>query len=236
MSCREPATITTTDTITIESGDSWRDIQAEYDVTVNGGTALVRNQGDSTQLILREDLQQPFIDNWPFDDVRPFKRGAIYDFLWTYDGQLNCFEEEITEVKNQKSIDTATGQSLDYLASEVGVIRETGESDERLRFRTQIAKAIPQSTTDIRSFAELMVVLFGDEARNISLTSTGGEPVVTMTVPEATIDEIPLTRSELEDELQQVVPAGDNIVVQQKGLFSFAGSSFGKGFNEGTWK
>jgi hypothetical protein len=236
MTVREPATITTTETITVESGDSWRDIQSEYDVTVNGGMALVRNQGDSTQLVLREDIQQPFIDNWPFDEVRPFERGAVYDLLWTYDGQLNKLDQEITEVNKQKFIDTATGRSLDYLAEEVGVIRETGESDERLRFRTQIAKAIPQSTTDILSFAELLRVLFGEDATNISLTTQTDDPVVVLTIPESTINEVPLTRQELENEFQQVVPSGDNVIIQQKGQFSFEGSAFGKGFGEGTWK
>jgi hypothetical protein len=236
MATREPATITTTDTITIESGDSWRDVQAEYDVTVNGGTAIVRNQGDPTHLIVREDIQQPFIDNWPFDVVRPFERGAIYDLLWTYDGQLNRLDEEITEVNKQKFIDTATGRSLDYLAGEVGVIRETGEDDERLRFRTQIAKAIPQSTTDVLSFAELMRVLFGEDATNISLTTPSDEPVVILIIPDSTINEIPLTRQELEDELQQVVPSGDNIIVQRTDLFTFDGTPFGEGFDVGEWK
>jgi hypothetical protein len=236
MSQREPATITATENITIESGDSWRDIQAEYDVDVTGGTALIRNQGDEPLLVLREDIQQPLIDNWPFDEVIPYERHAIYDHLYAWDGELNRIDRTIDHIKKQKFIDTATGTSLDLLAGEVGVIRETNESDERLRFRAQIAKAIPESTTDIRTFAELLRVLFGEEASNISLTTPSGRPVVILTVPDSVITDIPLTREELEKELQQVVPSGDNIIIQEKGLFSFKGSPFGKGFSEGTWK
>jgi hypothetical protein len=155
--------------------------------------------------------------------------------LWTYDNQLNRLDQEITEVKKQAFIDTATGRSLDYLAGEVGVIRETGESDERLRFRTQIAKAIPQSTTDIQSFAELMVVLFGDEATNISLSTLTDEPIIKLTLTDSAINDIPLTRGELEGELEQIVPAGDSIFIEQEGQFRFLREGEGKGFGVGTW-
>lgn len=236
MSLREPATITTTEDITINEGDSWRDIQAEYNVDVDDGVALIRDQGDDPLLVLREEIQQPLIDNWPFEEVIPYERHAIYDHLYVWDGQLNRLDQTITDIKKQKFIDTATGKSLDLLAEEVGVIRETNESDERLRFRTQISKAIPQSTTDVRSFAELLRVLFGEDAENISLTIDNDEPVVILIIPEDVIDQVPLTLQELEDELQQVVPSGDNIVVQPTDLFSFEGTTFGEGFGEGTWK
>lgn len=175
-------------------------------------------------------------DNWPFNTVVPTDDGATTDILQAIETELDRIDVETDELYEQRFLETATKRELQKLAGEVGVQRQTDESDERLRFRAQIAKAVTQSNGNIYEIAELFDILFGDDATRLTLSSTTQYPIVTVTVPSDMIESIPLTIGELEDSLTELVPAGDGIRIQTEDTFAFAGESSGAGFNEGTWK
>jgi len=175
-------------------------------------------------------------DNWPYQRVVPTDDGAVIDILRAIETQLDRLDVEIDDVKQQRRIDTATDRELTKLAGEVGVVRQRGESDERLRFRTQIAKAVTQSNGNIYEVGELLNALFGIDAQRFTLTAETDTPVVNISIPSDVIDAIPLTITELEAELGEIVPAGDDILITTTDTFAFDGETSGKGFNEGEWR
>jgi len=174
-------------------------------------------------------------DNWPYDRVVPTEEGAVYDLLTVLETEYDRIDVELDELQEQRFIETATGVELDKLASEVGVIRETGESDERLRFRTQIAKAITRSSGNIYELVQLFKILFGDNTSNIVLTPVTDEPVIKMDVPDVILQKVPVDVSTLEDLLSQSLPSGDSLSITTNKTFAFDGTEDGAGFNEGGW-
>jgi len=174
-------------------------------------------------------------DNWPYQRVVPTDDGAVIDILRAIETQLDRLDVEIDDVKQQRRIDTATDRELTKLAGEVGVVRKTDESDERLRFRTHIAKAVTQSNGNIYEVAQLLGVIF-DESERIVFSTPPDTPTVQLTIPSDMIDAVPLTSSELQRELTEIVPAGDGIIVQTTDTFAFAGTTSGEGFNQGKWR
>ena len=195
--------------------------------------------------------------NWPFGTVFPHSEdssvtfttpttfdtettytdqdGAIVEFITVYERHHDDLVETVNELYDDRFVESATGRELEKLASEVGLDRQTGESDDRLRFRTQIAKAVTQSNDDIESFAELLNQLFGDDVTNISLSSTADAPIVNMSLPQFMVDDVPVTQSKLEDLLTQALPSGDSLTVITDDTFAFDGDTSGAGFNEGAW-
>ena len=173
-------------------------------------------------------------DNWPYEKVRP-RNGAAYDILQTIETEYDRIDVEADELLEQRFIESATGRELEKLAREVGVIRQTGESDERFRFRTLIAKAVTRSSRDITEFAQLLELLFGDLVSTVSLSGADDKPVVIMTVSDIIIDTIPVTKEVLEDLLSQVLPSSDSLEIVLDDTFAFAGETNAGGFNEGVW-
>jgi len=174
-------------------------------------------------------------DNWPYDTIVPTDDGAISDILQAIETELDRIDVEIDELYEQRFLATATTNELQKLAGEVGVQRQTNESDERLRFRAQIAKAVIQSSENIYAMGQLFKILFGADASRITVTSVTSEPVVDIVIPSDLIDDIPLTKTELEAELNELVPSGDGIQIQTEDTFTFTGETTGAGFNDGEW-
>ena len=195
--------------------------------------------------------------NWPFDTVFPHSEdssvtfttpttfdsettytdqdGAIVEFITVYERHHDDLVETVNELYDDRFVESATGRELEKLASEVGLDRQTGESDDRLRFRTQIAKAITRSSGNIYELATLFRILFGEDATNITLTPAENQPVVIMNVPDLIVDQIPVSVSVLEDLLSQALPSSDNLEIITGDTFAFDGQTTGGGFNEGTW-
>jgi len=174
-------------------------------------------------------------DNWPYDRVVPTEDGAVYDLLTVLETEYDRIDVELDELQEQRFVETATGTELDKLASEVGVVRETGESDERLRFRTKVAKAITRSSGNIYELVGLLELLFGDLVETITLTPVSDAPVINMNTPDVILNEAPVDLNTLEDLLTQSLPSGDSLTIITDDTFAFGGDTSGAGFNEGTW-
>jgi len=174
-------------------------------------------------------------DNWPYDRVVPTEEGAVYDLLTVLETEYDRIDVQLDELQEQRFIETATGVELDKLASEVGVVRETGESDKRLRFRTKIAKAITRSSGNIYELAQLFNLLFKDGATDITLTPVPDAPAINVEVSDIIVQDAPVTQSKLESLLTQALPSGDALQITTKATFAFAGDTDSGGFNEGEW-
>ena len=174
-------------------------------------------------------------DNWPYYRVVPTEEGAVYDLLTVLETEYDRVDVQLDELQEQRFIETATGVELDKLASEVGVVRETGESDKRLRFRTKIAKAITRSSGNIYELAQLFNLLFEDDTTDVTLTPVPDAPVINAEVSDTIIQDTPVTQSELERLLTQALPSGDALQITTKDTFAFDGETTAGGFNEGEW-
>ena len=174
-------------------------------------------------------------DNWPYDRVVPTEDEAIYDLLGVLETEYDRVDVELDELQEQRFIETATTNELEKLASEVGVVRQTGESDKRFRFRTIIAKAVTRSSGNIYELAQLLKILFGEDVENITLSVETDKPVVLLTLTDFMIQDVPVTQSVLEDLLSQVLPSSDNLNIVLSDSFAFEGDSPAGGFNEGEW-
>lgn len=171
--------------------------------------------------------------NWPFDSIVPTDDGAVQDVLIAFETQLDRIDVQADELDEQRFLQTATTYELEKLADEVGVARETGESDERLQFRATLAKAVSRSGGTIQDIGQLLVVLFGeDNVTRIGISAPNDAPVIELDIPSDILDECPLSRSELEDEIGQVVPVGDRVDIVPTDTFTL-GESGSKGIGEG---
>lgn len=151
---------------------------------------------------------------WPWDQIRPTGTDAASDLLFGFDRALRRLDARIEQVKRERFVHNATGASLDHLAGEVGITRQTDERDPRLRLRTRIAKAVTRSQGTLGDMERILQIIFGDAVNNMSITTVDDKPVVILQVPVTLIDEIPLTKAELETALQPIIPASDELRVK----------------------
>jgi uncharacterized phage protein gp47/JayE len=152
-------------------------------------------------------------EEWPLESVQPDEEEAIYDLLIALQAELNRIEEDIEDLYKQRFVDTATGEELERLGSEVGIVKQTGESEERYRLRVKIAKSISRSDGSLPALARTLDCIFDDGATSISISTVNAEPATQITVPSKLLNNISLTRSELEDELRNFVPVNDRIEI-----------------------
>jgi hypothetical protein len=171
-------------------------------------------------------------DNWPFESIVPNEDEAIYDLLVAYETQLDRVDVQADELMEQRFLDKATTDELEKLANEVGTVRETNEDDERLRFRARVSKAATRSDGTTRSFAEVLYAVFGEDVKDFTIDTVSGEPVVRITMPSDVTDAMPITVSELENELLDIIPTADGLEIITDDVW-LLGESGSQGIGEG---
>jgi hypothetical protein len=171
-------------------------------------------------------------DNWPYDTITPHEDEALYDLLVAMETQLDRVDVQADELQEQRFLETATSHELEKLAAEVSTPRQTNEDDERLRFRALIAKAVTRSDGTIDDLGAVLHVIFGDDATNISVDAADSEPVLRLTIPSSLVDNTPLTVSELESELTDIIAVGDRLEIFTDETF-LLGESGSQGIGEG---
>lgn len=159
------------------------------------------------------DNLETTLDNWPYEQIYPQQDEAIYDLLVAIETAFDQIDDDITYLHEQRLLQTATDRELEKLAAEVGITRETGESDEQLRFRTLIAKTSTRSNGTFEDLVGILYVLFEDDVSNISISAVDDEPTIHLEMPLGMIDDTPLTRLELSDALTDTIPLNDNITI-----------------------
>jgi hypothetical protein len=172
------------------------------------------------------------LSNWPFNSIVPDDDEPLYDILVAMEEELDRIDVQADELMEQRFLDTATTKELDKLSREVGVTRRTGENDTSLQYRAQLAKSISSSKGTTPQFAQTLELAFGDDVDNVNITTPTAAPQITLEIPEVLINDIPLTRAELEDELNDAVPAGDSVSIVSSDTF-ILGESGSQGIGEG---
>jgi len=169
------------------------------------------------------------LDEWPFETVVPEDGEAVHDGLTVIGNRLDAIDDDIQYLDEQRRVQTATGVELEKLANEVGIKRQQGENDERLRFRTLIAKASTRSDGTFDDIAQVLFIFFGDDVSKISLDAKPGEPTTLLSLPESLVNDIPLTETEFATALDDILPISDPIEVYTDDTLIF-GQSGSQGF------
>jgi len=172
--------------------------------------------GDDAWAIYNVEDPQPLstlIDNWPLTYVQPDDGEAIYDVLYVLSLYIQQNDAQLEEIQEQRFLQTATDDDLEKLANEVGITRNTNETDKHLRYRALVRKAGTRSDGTFDSIATVLTVLFGTKADTIEITPVSSSPTIAINIPVTLLEDIPLTESELEEGLQTLTPAGDPLTV-----------------------
>lgn len=174
------------------------------------------------------------VSNWPYGFQYIDNGDPLWNYLSAYVTEFQEIETQANELYDQRFLDTATGKELEKLAAEVGVIRETGESDDALRFRAQLRKAIAASNGTAEDIKDILILAFGEDTlADIDVTDVSGEPVTSFNLPQESLDDIPLSLSEFESELERAFPAGYGVRVTTSDTW-LLGQSGSQGIGQGA--
>jgi len=181
------------------------------------------------------------VAQWPYEFQSISDGEPLYNYLSVYVSELQRLNSTIGDLTDQRFIETATGPELERLGVEVGVTRQAGESDDSLRLRVQIGKAVAASTGTPEDIRTILSIAFGEDAlESIVVSHVGGSPVLSFEIPSSLINDIPLTAEQFEDELREAFPAGSDVEVITDDVFTFVGEnetapSYAGGFGQGKW-
>lgn len=152
---------------------------------------------------------------------------------------LDDLDDRLDERRAALFIDTATGTDLEQIANTVGVRRETGESDSRLRSRTNANFGRATSTTTINDFASIASITLDADPSQFSIEAASGRPTILLLVDTSVLQDSLLSNSKLVELLSNTVPASHSVELQGLGSFRFDGDNYtppaNSGFGEGTF-
>jgi len=167
------------------------------------------------------DHSELLFENWPNEVVRPDEDEAVDDVLTAIGRQLNRLYIETKILQRQRFIDSADGEQLRRLAREVGVRREQGEGEGAFRFRARTTKAVGRSDGTLRDLEDALQVMFGEDVSSLSVATPDSSPTVQIFVPETVLEEVPLSKPRLREQLLDAIPASDGLEVLEGDTFIF---------------
>lgn len=174
------------------------------------------------------------VERWPYDFQNINRDDDLYAYLGVYANELQRLDAFLDELYEQRYVATATGRELEKLGAEVGVTRRSGEGDDSYALRVALGKAIAASDGTANDIATILGIVFTDDVLEASsVEHLEGDPITQFTIPSDAIDDIPLTRQQLEDELERAFPCGFavEIITDDSWLLGESGS---QGLGEGS--
>lgn len=142
----------------------------------------------------------------------------------------------------ERYVSTASLVGLRNLQRPFGLQKKDDETIDEYRTRIQGAYAAAASQGTYDQVATLALNLMDASSDEIALKTPPDiappNTVIIQTDP-AVIDQLSLSTQTIEDFLEQAVPAGHAVQIEQRGTFEFDGPDYtppsGTGFNEGTF-
>jgi hypothetical protein len=128
-------------------------------------------------------------------------------------------DESAELIYNAHHINTASGEDLDEIGKFVGVDRESNESDSRYRTRikARFRAATIEPTTD--NFTEFVAAILATGIDNFTILREQFRPEVTISAQGNVWESNDLTAQTLVELLEDGVPAGHAVNVQEQGTF-----------------
>lgn len=132
--------------------------------------------------------------------------------------ELDRLTESAEALQQQFWIDTASGQSLDYIGVLIGVNRRTNEVDETYRERIRGALAASTSTTTHDVVVQIMSRILRCDPTDIRIERIS-EGTIDIHVDQNVINNSPLSEAEIIDFGNRMVPAGHRVGVGDSEAF-----------------
>lgn len=135
--------------------------------------------------------------------------------------ELDRTDENLEEIYEQQHISSATGDDLDQFGELVDVDRKTGEGDDKYRARIKTAFRASTMSATYDEFAEFCAAVLDTNVKNLEfVTNYGGDPAtVRVSAPVDVYDALNITNAEVEDVLDDGVPAGHAVFPLKGGTF-----------------
>jgi hypothetical protein len=128
-------------------------------------------------------------------------------------------DESLEIIYDGHHVNTASDDDLDEIGKFVGVDRESNESDSRYRTRikARFRAATIEPTTD--NFTEFVAAILATDIDNFTILREQFRPEVTISAQENVWESNDLTAQTLVELLEDGVPAGHAVNVQEQGTF-----------------
>lgn len=148
-------------------------------------------------------------------------RSNTYKLVRALLSEAERIDDDLTEVYHSHHIDTAEGEELEQFGKLVNAPRKSGEPDEKYRVRIKAEFAQAKTQTDFNSFIEFCASVLGTDTSNLYfMTNYAGQPAaVTVSAEPEVYNSVSLTAQEIEDILGGGVPAGHEVIAQERGTF-----------------
>ena len=181
---------------------------------------------------------EKIIEEWD-NDALVIREGELpHHLLKTLAVTLDNLEKDIDDVYDTRFIQTATDHHLEKIGEQVDVKRVNQQPDDELRIRINAGYARAVSDTSFETFSRVVLNIFDVDENDVHLRGADDEPVVIVNLPLQSINESPLTDSQIADELTESTPASDGVKVEGVGTFELSGPnhtpSDNSGLDEGT--
>jgi len=154
-------------------------------------------------------------NRWPYSFQRIPSGDPHWNYLSAYATELSKVDSSINDLYDSRFLESASGRELEKLAAAAGgVTRRAGESDDKLRLRARLRKVGAASDGTSEHIRSMLRAAFPDKSLgSINVTHVTGDPIIQFQVPSQYISDIPLSRSEFEDELRRASPCGTDVTV-----------------------
>jgi len=147
------------------------------------------------------------------------KESNNYSLLRGLFQSVDEVDESLEIIYDGHHINTASGEDLDEIGKFVGVDRESNESDSRYRTRikARFRAATIEPTTD--NFTEFVAAILATDIDNFTILREQFRPEVTVSAQGDVWESRNLNVQTLVELLEDGVPAGHAVNVQEQGTF-----------------
>jgi hypothetical protein len=172
------------------------------------------------------------VDDWPLGPVDPTAY-PLFTILRALSKPINSLADDVDTLHTNAFLDEASDRELAQFARAVDLSRRANEDDNSLRTRVGVRRLALASDSSIDDFGDVLDEVFGTDTSNIRIESPGTTRNINVTLSSALLDDIPLTQSELEGELERATAAGTEVAVVTRGAFRLDGPGYTPPANSG---
>lgn len=176
-------------------------------------------------------------DEWAIPSIEMEPETDQYRLLAGLIAILDDLDTHITELYDQRFIDTASGAQLEMLADAVGLSREIGEDDDTLRQRTKVRYLTRSSTGTFDDVAKVAEAVFASSNFSIDTAEDMGGGNIRIVVSTDVLDNTIYSQPEAADAISDALPPTHDASIGSEDTFVFSsdGNVTGAGFGEGIW-
>lgn len=175
-------------------------------------------------------LQESVLDNWPLTVVRG-DEDPLKSLLFTLISPYERVERDVKRLRDERLVKYASGAWLEYLGGELGVEKQSGESEAHYRKRVQVRNIVAGTPCSMRGFGEVVLEALETTPNNVVVFrdhSTQLGAVIVETSNQV-VSNAEMTATEIEAELERAVQADRRVVLNVLGSAEYDDTKKGFG-------